>query len=262
MPLCSVSAQTSGSENVYATPYASSSAGHLRLAAEAGDTLRDVEDEIPALARHEPRRERTNVADPLDGMAQRFERAGDRIDRGLRVELGHGVLAEAERQIVFFQIVGEPDPHVPPPVARDRAGYGFLPSLPSGSGYRHSVPRKLRSSRSSPSRPSTASGQHRDLAAAARGVDDVVRHGVPRRVAAQLRDQLEAPLHGRAEVTRAADRIALVEVVRPDANRQQPVKQPLQRRGVVVHAAQAAPSGCRAGCRRRPGGRMPRRPPG
>ena len=63
MPLCSVSAQTSGSENVYGIVVGLEQRRHLRLAAEARDALRDVEHEVPALARDEPGGERAHVAD-------------------------------------------------------------------------------------------------------------------------------------------------------------------------------------------------------
>ena len=92
-------------------------------AAEAGYAFGDVEHEVPALTGHEPGRERAHVADSVDGVAERFEGAGDGVDRSQGIELGDGVLSEAERQIVVLQIVGEPDPHVASlSVARDRAG--------------------------------------------------------------------------------------------------------------------------------------------
>ena len=62
----------------------------------------------------------------------------------------------------------------------------------------------------------------RDLPAAAGGIDDVLGHGVPGRVAAQALDDLEALADRRPEVSGALDQVALVQVVRADPVLDQP----------------------------------------
>jgi hypothetical protein len=59
-------------------------------------------------------------------------------------------------------------------------------------------------------------GHDRDLAAAAGGVHDVLRHGIAGGVAAQALHDLDALADRRAEVAGAFDQVALVDVVRPD----------------------------------------------
>src|SRR5690606_39103421 len=122
---------------------------NLRLAAEAFDALRDVEHEVPALAGDEPLGERAHVTDSDAFVAERRERGGDRVDRLDRVELRDVGFGEAALEVVVLQVVRQADQHACGNVA---------PSVPSGSGYRHVSPLKLRSSRSLPSRPITASG--------------------------------------------------------------------------------------------------------
>ncbi len=111
-----------------------------------------------------------------------------------------------------------------------------MPSVPFGSGYRHCSPRKFRSSRSSPSRPSTGIGEQRNLAAAARRIHHEVRHRVAGRVAAQLRDKLEPLVDARPEMRRAGNRVALIKVIRPHTDLQQAMEEALQRIHVVVDA--------------------------
>src|SRR5690606_38316837 len=118
---------------------------HLRLAAEAGDALADVEHEVPALAGDEPGRERADVADPDDLVAERLERARHRVDGRARIELGDLDLGEAGRAVVVLEIVREADPEPTPAGAAPRAGGRrprcavhvttlSAPSVPSGSG--------------------------------------------------------------------------------------------------------------------------------
>ena len=151
------------------------------------------------------------------------------------IELGDGVLAEAERQIVGLQIVGEADPHQCVAFGRAPAA-SAPPSVPSGIRVAASLALEVAEHQVVAVAAEHRIGQQRDLAAAARRVDDVVRHRVAGGMAAQLRDDLEALLDRRAEVRRAADRVALVEVVRPDADHQQLVHQLLHRLDVVVDA--------------------------
>ncbi len=79
-------------------------------------------------------------------------------------------------------------------------------------------------------------GLDRDLAAAAGGVDDVGGHGVAGGVAAQLLHQLDPASHGGPQVPAAEHRIALVEVVRTDAQLEQAVEQLAQHRHGIVDA--------------------------
>jgi hypothetical protein len=72
------------------------------------------------------------VTDAVDLVAEGGQRAGHCVDRRRRVELRHGTLAEAERQIVGLQIVSETDPHIRLLAATLR--YDCLPSVPCGSG--------------------------------------------------------------------------------------------------------------------------------
>src|SRR2546421_311909 len=81
-------------------------------------------------------------------------------------------------------------------------------------------------------------GEQRDLATAAGGVDHEVGHGEPGGPAAQRPDDLESLFDGRAEVLRAGDLVAHVDVIRPDPGGEQLLHQQLHDRGVVVHALQ------------------------
>ena len=75
-----------------------------------------------------------------------------------------------------------------------------LPSFPSGSGTALGAA-EIPEQQIVAVAADHGIGQHRDLAAAARRVDDVVRHCIAGRVAAQLRDQLETLVDRRPEVS-------------------------------------------------------------
>ena len=77
---------------------------------------------------------------------------------------------------------------------------------------------------------------HRRLPAAADGVDDVGRHGEARGVAAQALVDLDALGDRGAEVARALGEVALVVVVRLDADLHEAVHQPLHHLAAVVDA--------------------------
>src|SRR5207249_12261577 len=79
-------------------------------------------------------------------------------------------------------------------------------------------------------------GQQRDLAAAARSVDDEVRHREPAGPAAQALDDLQALFDRRAEVLGAGHLVAHVDVVGPHARREQLLHQLLHHLDVVVDA--------------------------
>jgi hypothetical protein len=78
----------------------------------------------------------------------------------------------------------------------------------------------------------------RNFSAAARRVDHVRRDREAARVSAQALHDLEAFRDRRAEVIRAAHRIALIEVVRPHAQLHQALAERLDRRDGVVDAFQ------------------------
>src|SRR5216117_3336679 len=79
-------------------------------------------------------------------------------------------------------------------------------------------------------------GQQRDLAAAARGVDDEVRHREPAGPAAQALDDLQPLLDCGAEVLGAGHLVAHVDVVGPHPRREQLLHQLLHHLDVVVDA--------------------------
>ena len=217
MPLCSVSAQTSGSENVYGIAYASSSAGTCDSRpkpATPSAMLNTRSQRSPATSRAAsaftwPIR---TTSWPSD-----CERARDGLDRDLGIELGDGVLAEAEREIVGLQIVGEADPQSACPLAAQRAASAAA-ELSAGIRVAALLAPEVPELEVVAVATEHGVGQHRDLAAAAGRVHDVVRHRIAGRIAAQLRDQLEALLDRSPEMRRAADRIALIEIVRPDSD--------------------------------------------
>ena len=81
-------------------------------------------------------------------------------------------------------------------------------------------------------------GQQGDLAAAARGVDHERGHGIAGRMPAKALDDLQPLRHRGAEMGGAGDRVALVEIVRPDPHFEHVVHQRLHGRQVVVDAPQ------------------------
>ena len=62
--------------------------GHLRFAREAEHALGVVEDQVPAIAGGQPRGQRLDAADAIDGMSERPQRGRDGVDRLGRIELG------------------------------------------------------------------------------------------------------------------------------------------------------------------------------
>src|SRR5690606_2532362 len=80
--------------------------------------------------------------------------------------------------------------------------------------------------------------QQWDFAAAAGGVDHIGGNRIAARVTAQSGYDLQSLLYRRTEVGRAGDRVALVQIVWPDASHQQSVHQRLHDFGIVVDALQ------------------------
>ena len=74
--------------------------------------------------------------------------------------------------------------------------------------------------------------------AAAGRIDNVLRHGVTGGMAAQAFHDLDALGNRRAEVTRAFDQVALVQVIRAHADADQVLHQLALDVDVVVHARQ------------------------
>ncbi len=94
--------------------------GHLGLAPDARQPLGDVEDQVPAVARHQPRGQRPGMADAVRLVAQAPQGALELLDGGEAVELGRLLLAVAHGQVVVPQVVGQADPHRATP----RLGWG------------------------------------------------------------------------------------------------------------------------------------------
>ena len=67
--------------------------------------------------------------------------------------------------------------------------------------------------------------QQRDLAATTRCIDDVLRDGITGRVTAQPLNNLDTLRDRCAEMRRTGDRIALIQIIRPDTAHQQTVIQ-------------------------------------
>jgi len=77
-----------------------------------------------------------------------------------------------------------------------------------------------------------------DFAAAARGVNDVLRDGVAGGVAAERFDDLDALANGGTKVMGTTNEVTLVNVVRTDARHEKLVHQRFHDGGIVVDAAQ------------------------
>jgi hypothetical protein len=89
---------------------------HLGLAADALEALGDIEDEVPALAGDEPRRQLAHGADTLGGEAEPADRGVEGIDGLDAVELRRRLGAVARGQVMVAQIVGQADAHQRPPL--------------------------------------------------------------------------------------------------------------------------------------------------
>ena len=84
---------------------------HQRFPPGAAQPLADVEHEIPARARNEPRGQRLRPPDALHRMASRAQHRRDRGDRLLGVELGELFGVEPIRRPIGGEVVGQADPH-------------------------------------------------------------------------------------------------------------------------------------------------------
>ena len=76
---------------------------------------------------------------------------------------------------------------------------------------------------------------HGHLAAAAGGIDHILRHGVAGGVAAQLLHDLQPAPHAGAQMRTAVDEVALINIQWPHATHQQLLHECFHDNGIVVH---------------------------
>ena len=175
----------------------------------------------------------------LDAEAEADQRRLDRRRWSSSVSNSAVSSAVAHGEIVVAQVVGDPDAHgvTPQLGGRDQPAHGPVRAERAVRiGIAVDAALEVAQQQIVAVAADDRIGHQRDLAAAARRVDRQSRHRIARGVAAQRRDDLEPLLDRRAEMRRAGDRVALIEVVGLHPAHQQPVHQPLHHRDIVVDA--------------------------
>src|SRR5262249_23024741 len=149
--------------------------------------------------------------DALDPVPQPLERRLDRLDGVEAIELGGLFVAIAFGEIVVAEIAGDADAH------GSLRGVAHPDSVGAEASFRIRIAVDVPLEVAKQEIPALAADDiirdQRDLAAAARRIDNEVRDRIAGRVAAQGLDDLDALLHRGAEMRRAGDRVALIEVI-------------------------------------------------